>query len=139
MVELTFKKIMFIGYSLTTGLLLFYSPNKDIIEVCPNSNIWYLAFLSAISIEPLWVLIPFDIHEILDECNRKKLSNSAPYILLAAPYFIIGLVVLGMISSIVVGVIVGGCSMCLAKLAEMYPRPQQRQAIRMTETTVLTV
>lgn len=119
MVESTLDQIIFRAFSFATGIaLFFYTSNKEIIDACPNSNIWYLALLHSISIEAYWVLIPFDIHEILDECNREKLTKSVPYIVVVAPYFIIAVVITLLTSICVMSVITVCCLTCLEELPE---------------------
>ena len=72
----------------TSGILLLYSPNKDIQETCPNSNIWYLVLMHGVTSEFTGVLIPLNIHALLDECNRKNLGKTALYTYLLIPCMI---------------------------------------------------
>ena len=121
------QKIIYFVITFATGVLLLYYPNEDIVKVCPDSNIWYLVLLHCLMYKS-GVLIAFDIHAILDECNRKKLANSPLFIYLVTPYFAIAVLLL-------IGALGFVIHICIEYLCKTYP-PQR---VTDTETTALTV
>jgi hypothetical protein len=134
MVERT-QLFQIINYILTfaMGIILLHTPNKNIVAACPDSNMWYLVLLHCLTLEEGGVLMPFDIHAILDECNRKKLGNSPIYVYLAAPFYVLGMLLV----ICVVGLIINCCLVCsdwLFWTPQINVRPQ-----RATETTALHV
>ena len=70
-------------------MLLLYSPNEEIQGTCPDSTIWYLVLLHGMTYEFTGVLIPLDIHALLDQCNRKNFGKTELYAYLLMPCMMI--------------------------------------------------
>jgi hypothetical protein len=92
--KIDWRQVLRAACQLIVGSILFCHPNRDIVNVCPDSNIWYLAFLHAVV--PEYLLIPFTVSALLDECNRTNLIHSAPYIMLLS-YYVVCAICLGVV------------------------------------------